>query len=63
MIHEIRTYDLKPGGVPGFLERTAEKIEQRVAVSPLVGFFFTEIGPRIAWSISGSTRTRPSAKP
>ena len=45
MIHEIRTYDLKPGGVPGFLERTAEKIEQRVAVSPLVGFFFTEIGP------------------
>ena len=45
MIHEIRTYDLKPGSLGQFLERFGEKIERRVEFSPLVGFFYTEIGP------------------
>ena len=45
MIHEIRTYDLKPGSLGQFMERFGEKIERRVEFSPLVGFFYTEIGP------------------
>lgn len=45
MIHEIRTYDLKPGTQAQFLELIGEKIAHRVEFSPLVGFFSTEVGP------------------
>ena len=44
MIHEFRTYDLKYGSTPEFLKRTAEKVGKRVEYSPLVGFFYSEIG-------------------
>ncbi len=45
MIHEIRTYDLIAGGTPEFLEKTAALIDKRIEYSPLVGFFYTEVGP------------------
>ena len=45
MIHEIRTYDLVAGGTPEFLRKTAELIDKRIEYSPLVGFFYTEVGP------------------
>ena len=45
MIHEIRTYDLKAGAVPEFLQKTGELINKRLEYSPLVGFFYTEVGP------------------
>lgn len=45
MIHEIRTYDLVAGGTPEFLEKTAALIDKRIEYSPLVGFFYTEVGP------------------
>ena len=44
MIHEIRTYDLKPGALGAYIERVGEVIEKRVQISPLVGYFYTEIG-------------------
>ena len=44
MIHEFRTYDLKYGSTPEFLKRTGEKVGKRVEYSPLVGFFYSEIG-------------------
>lgn len=45
MIHEIRTYDLKTGSTPEFIEKFGARIEKRVEYSPLVGFFYTEVGP------------------
>ena len=45
MIHEIRTYDLKPRATPEFLRRTGEKVPGRLAYSRLGGFWYTEIGP------------------
>ncbi|HCV26936.1 MAG TPA: NIPSNAP family protein [Dehalococcoidia bacterium] len=44
MIHEIRTYDLVPRGVPEFLEKTGALAPERVKVTPLGGFFYTEVG-------------------
>ena len=44
MIHEIRTYDLVPRSVPEFLEKTGVMIEERTKVTPLGGFFHTEVG-------------------
>ncbi|MFP6680063.1 MAG: NIPSNAP family protein [Dehalococcoidia bacterium] len=44
MIHEIRTYDLVPRGVPEFLEKTKAMAPERVKVTPLGGFFYTEVG-------------------
>jgi hypothetical protein len=44
MIHEIRTYDLVPRGVPEFLEKTGAMAAERVKVTPLGGFFYTEVG-------------------
>ncbi|MDP6823835.1 MAG: NIPSNAP family protein [Dehalococcoidia bacterium] len=44
MIHEIRTYDLKPRSVPQFLEKTGAMAPERVKVTPLGGFFYTEVG-------------------
>lgn len=45
MIHEIRTYDLVAGGTAEFLEKTAALVDKRIEYSPLVGFFYTEVGP------------------
>ncbi|MDA1257686.1 MAG: NIPSNAP family protein [Chloroflexi bacterium] len=45
MIHEIRSYDLKPGSLATYIERVSKVIEERVAITPLVGYFSTEVGP------------------
>ena len=45
MIHEIRTYDLKPRSVPEFERRTAEMVQGRLKYSALGGFWSTEVGP------------------
>ncbi|MBT4125341.1 MAG: NIPSNAP family protein [Chloroflexi bacterium] len=45
MIHEFRTYDLKPGSLGKYYENTAPMMEKRLEYSPLVGYFHTEVGP------------------
>lgn len=45
MIHEFRTYDLKPRSVPEFLEKTGAMMPGRLKYTPLGGFFHTEVGP------------------
>ncbi len=45
MIHEFRTYDLKPGSLPQYYENTAPMMEKRLEYSDLVGYFHTEVGP------------------
>ena len=45
MIHEFRTYDLKPGSLTQYYSNTAPMMEKRLEYSPLVGYFHTEIGP------------------
>jgi len=44
MIYEIRTYDLIVRGVPDTIKAFADVIEERQKLSPLVGFWYTEIG-------------------
>ena len=44
MIHEIRTYQLQYGATPQFLAATGAMVEKRIEYSPLVGFFYTEVG-------------------
>ena len=45
MIIEMRSYDLKPGTVPAFEERFAAALPTRTRLSPLAGFWHTEVGP------------------
>ena len=45
MIHEFRTYDLKPGSLEQYYGNTAPMMRKRLEYSPLVGHFHTEIGP------------------
>ncbi len=45
MIYEIRTYDLSARSTGEVIKRFEEKIEGRTKLSPLVGFWYTEIGP------------------
>ena len=44
MIHEIRTYQLQSGTTPQFLAATGAMVEKRIEYSPLIGFFYTEVG-------------------
>ena len=44
MIFEMRTYTLKPGTVPQAEQAFADKIAERVKLSPLAGFWRTEVG-------------------
>jgi len=44
MILEIRSYTLKIGAVPQALARFSERLPARTKVSPIAGFFQTEIG-------------------
>ena len=44
MIYEIRTYDLKVRSLPEVLNRFAAAIDRRQELSPLAGFFYTDIG-------------------
>lgn len=47
MFYEIRTYRLKNGAIPGYLEAVGEEgiAIQRKHLGRLVGYFFSEIGP------------------
>ncbi len=45
MIYEVRSYRLKPRGVPEFMKTFGEAYEHRKELSPLAAFFYTEIGP------------------
>ena len=45
MILELRSYIVKPGAMPAVLDAFAEAVPHRVKVSPLGGFWQTEIGP------------------
>ena len=45
MIYEIRTYHITPHKVPEVMKRFGEAIEERAKISPMVGFFYTDIGP------------------
>jgi len=45
MIIELRTYQLKPGTVPQFLERFGASLPHRQRFSPLGGLFYTVVGP------------------
>ena len=46
-IIEMRTYRLKPGSIPEAVRRFGEAVQSsgRSKVSPLGGFFHTEVGP------------------
>ena len=44
MIYEMRTYDLKVGGVQEFEENFSKVIDERQKFSRMVGFFHSEIG-------------------
>ena len=45
MIYEIRTYNVKPGGVPAYEKNFFEAYPTRQKYSKLYGYFHTEIGP------------------
>ena len=45
MIYEVRTYHITPHKVPEVMKRFGEAIDDRAKISPLVGFFYTDIGP------------------
>jgi len=45
MIYEFRTYDLEPRSVEQFGENTKAKLDGRLKLSPLGGFWYTEMGP------------------
>ena len=45
MIYEVRTYRLKPRGVPEFLKAFGEGYESRKELSPISAFLYSEIGP------------------
>jgi hypothetical protein len=44
MIVEMRTYILKPGTLPSFLERFQEGLSARLAFSPLGGIWHSDVG-------------------
>ena len=48
-IYEIRQYTYAPGSIPTVIERWSEKIEARAKLSPLVGAWYSEIGPLNKW--------------
>jgi hypothetical protein len=45
MIYEFRTYRLKVGSLPEVLKRFGEAYEHRKKYSPLMAFWYSEIGP------------------
>ena len=44
MIVELRTYQLKPRSLPEVEKRFGEALPARVKLSPLAGFWHTEVG-------------------
>jgi NIPSNAP len=47
--YEIRIYTMKPGAIPGQIERWAAQIAKRTALSPLVFAGHSELGPLNRW--------------
>lgn len=45
MIYEVRTYNVTPHRVPEVINRFGEAYEERAKISPMLGLFYTEIGP------------------
>ena len=45
MIYEVRTYHITPHKVPEVMKRFGEAYDARAKISPLLGFFYTDIGP------------------
>ena len=45
MIYEFRTYLLETGAAGIYGEKVNEKIEKRIEYSPLMGYWYTELGP------------------
>ena len=45
MIYEVRTYHITPHKVPEVMKRFGEAYEERAKISPMLGFFYTDIGP------------------
>ena len=48
-LYEIRTYTLKPGGIPGMIDRWSTQIAERIKLSPLVGAWYSELGGLNRW--------------
>ena len=48
-LYEFRSYVYKPGSIPGVIERWAPAVPERLKLSPLVGAWYTEIGPLNQW--------------
>ena len=45
MIYEFRTYTLRPGTLPEFLQRFGDALPKRKQLSKLAAFWYTDIGP------------------
>jgi hypothetical protein len=45
MIYEFRTYTLRPGTLPEFLQRFGDALPTREQLSKLAAFWYTDIGP------------------
>jgi hypothetical protein len=48
-LYEIRTYTLKPGGIPGQIDRWSTAIGERIKLSPLAGAWYSELGGLNKW--------------
>jgi len=48
-IYEIRIYTLKPGGIPGQIDRWSTQIAERIKLSPLAGAWYSELGGLNRW--------------
>src|SRR5256885_8899761 len=48
-LYEIRLYTLKPGGIPGVIDRWSTQIAERIKLSPLAGAWYSELGGLNRW--------------
>jgi hypothetical protein len=48
-IYEFRSYIYKPGSIPQVIDIWSKAIGERVKLSPLVGAWYTELGPLNQW--------------
>ena len=48
-VYEFRSYIYKPGTIPQVIERWGAAIGERTKLSPLVGAWYTELGPLNQW--------------
>jgi hypothetical protein len=59
-LYEIRTYTLKPGGIPGVIDRWSTQIVERIKLSPWPAPGIPTSAGSTAGAISGPTRMPPS---